>query len=332
MAGMARRITVAIAAALAVAGALAAAPMALADDVPAPPTVVTMLTGWEFDATVWLPALAAVLLWFVGVRHANRAHPGRPVAPARTAAWLGGVAVLLVALVSGIGRYDDILFSDHMVQHLLITLVAAPLLLLAGPVTLLLQASSPETRRRWILPVLHARALRVVAHPAVAWVVFAAVMWGTHFSSLYELSLENDLVHNGEHALYLASALLFWWPVVGRDPSPWRLRPAAGVLYTGLQMPQLTFLSLAIYTAPEPLYPHYATEVVAWAPNALADQRLGAAIMWVGGDMLFMAIALLLIVLWMRDEERRAVREDRRLDAALAQSAGQPSGGTGAAR
>ncbi len=199
--------------------------------------------------------------------------------------------------------------------------------------TLALQAATPDIRRRWLLPVLHSRLLRVLARPAVAWVLFAAVLWGTHFSPIYELSLENNWVHDGEHLLYLVSALLFWLPVVGRNPAPWRLSPAASVLYTGLQMPQMTFLALAIFMAPEPLYPHYADAGRTWGSTALQDQQLAGGIMWVGGDLIFIVIVLLLVIAWMRDEERRAVRADRRLDTADGRLlAGQPSGGTDAAR
>src|SRR4029079_2423674 len=104
---------------------------------------------------VWLPAIAAVLVWRFGVRRVNRAHPANPVAPKRTWSWVAGGAGLLVALDSGIATSDTTLFWIHMVQHLLLVLVVPPLLLYAGPIVLLLRASSPPTRRRWILPVLH---------------------------------------------------------------------------------------------------------------------------------------------------------------------------------
>ena len=96
--------------------------------------------------------------------------------------------------------------------------------------------------------MLHSRVLRTLSFPVVAWVLFAAVMWGSHFSPLFDLSLENPWVHRLEHTLFLAAALLFWWPVVGPDPSPWRMTPSAQASCTsGLQMPQNTFLALAIY-------------------------------------------------------------------------------------
>lgn len=297
--------------------ALILAPVALAHggDVPPAPDATSFLVGWHVDPLVWLPAIAAVLLWRAGIARVARAHPGHPVPRARSVSWGLGVAVVVIALDSGIRDYDDTLFAVHMLQHMLLTLVAPPLLLYAGPITLLLRASSAETRKRWILPLLHSRVVRVVAFPVVSWLLFAVVMWGTHFSPLFDLSLENDWVHRIEHALFLVAAFLFWWPVVGPDPSPWRMTPAVRVLYVGLQMPQNTFLALAIYMSSVPLYAHYVTTVRAWGPTPLEDQQLAGGIMWVGGDIAFLTAVVLLVLAWMRDEDRRTIGEDRRLEA-----------------
>jgi cytochrome c oxidase assembly factor CtaG len=283
--------------------------------VPPEPTLSTFLLAWSFDATVWLPVIAAVLLWRSGVNRVNRAHPGNPVPRRRTVAWLAGLAAILVALDSGVERYDTTLFSVHMVQHLLLTMIAVPLLLYAGPITLLLRASGPATRRRWILPLLHARVVRGISHPVVAWLVFAGVMWASHFSPLFNAALEDELLHRLEHALFLGSAALFWWPVVGPDPSPWRMRYPARILYVGLQMPQNTFLALAIYSATAPLYAHYQTVERDWGPSPLLDQQIAGGIMWLGGDLMFLGIVVLLVAAWFRDEDRRLVGEDRRLEA-----------------
>ena len=284
-----------------------------------PPTLASLALGWQFDITVWLPAVGAVVLWWLLVRRV-RSRGGR-VAAVRTAAWVAGVAIIVTALDSGIGLYDTTLFSVHMIQHLLLTMAAPPLLLFAGPITLLLQAATPAVRRRRILPVLHSRVLGIVANPVVAGVLFALVMWGTHISPVFEASLENVTIHEAEHAAYLASALLLWWPVIGRDPSPWRLGRAAGALYLGLQMPQMAFLSVAMLMAPAPLYAAYANTTRTWGPTPLADQQLAAGIMWVGGSLVFIGAVIVLIALWMRDEDRRGTREDRRLDAADAAQA-----------
>lgn len=296
---------------------LAAAAPALAHggEVPAEaPTAASLLLGWSFDPLTLLPALAALLLWRHAVRKVNREHPANLVPAPRTWAWVAGIAVLLLALASGIERYDTTLFSVHMVQHMLIALVAPMLLVLAGPVTLLLRASSHETRQRWILPVLHSRVLRLLSFPVVAWLLYAGVMWGSHFSPLFDAALENPWIHRLEHGLYLGAGVLFWWQAIGIDPSPSRMGPGARVLFTGLQMPQNTFLALALLMAPAALYDHYTTTGRTWGPTPLEDQQLAAGIMWVGGDILFVSAVIVLVGLWARHEERRAQREDRRLD------------------
>jgi putative copper resistance protein D len=236
----------------------------------------------------------------------------------RTVAFLGGLLAVAVALLSGIEAYDTTLFSLHMVQHLLLTLVAAPLLALGAPITTLLRAATPNVRRTIILPILHSRPMRVMSFPVVSWAVFAGVMWGTHFSPLFDASLENSLIHDVEHGLYLGAGLLFWWPAVGLDPSPWRMPHPVRAMYVFLQMPQNTFLAVTILNSGVPLYAHYATLVRTWGPAVLDDQRIAGGVMWLGGDLLFLAAMAGILVGWMAHEQRQTVVADRRVDAARA--------------
>jgi putative copper resistance protein D len=280
--------------------------------------VENLLLGWSFEPALALPLLGAALVWLALVRRVNRAHPDHPVPPVRSASFLGGLLAIAFALQSGIERYDTALFSIHMVQHLLLTMVGAPLIALGAPITLLLRAASPALRRRWILPGLHSRAARVVGHPILATVLFAGVMWGTHFSPLFDRALEDRLAHDVEHLAFLAAALLFWWPAVGLDPGAYRMSHPARILYTFLQMPQNTFLAVAISFAPGPLYPHYTTLARPWGPDPLVDQQIAGAIMWVGGDLLFLAAILALVAGWSHREERESATRERRDDAQLA--------------
>jgi putative copper resistance protein D len=202
-----------------------------------------------------------------------------------------------------------------MIQHQLLTLIAPPLLVLGAPVTLVLRAVDGPTRRRWVLPVLHSRVVRVIGHPLVGTIVFAGVMWGTHFSPLFDQALEDRFAHDLEHLAYLVAGVLFWFPAVGVDPGPYRLTHPIRILYTFLQTPQNTFLAVAITFAPAPLYSHYATLVRGWGPDALTDQQIAGAIMWVGGDLVFLGSILALVIDWSRWEERDAGAAERRADA-----------------
>ena len=288
---------------------------------PVPSSGIDVLLAWSLEAHVLLPLFATALVyrWAAGV--VRRTHPDNPVPRYRVWSWYLGLLVILIALESPIGTYDTTLFADHMVQHLLLVMVAAPLLAIGAPITLLLRVASPEWRQRVWLPILHSRLLRVVAFPVVSWSLFAAVMWASHFSSLFDAALDNDYIHLAEHALFLGSALLFWWPVVGADPSPWRLPHPARVAYLFLGMPQSSFLGLAIFSAPEPLYAHYVTLERSWGPSPLVDQQWAGGFMWAGGDAFFLVAMVLALWVWLRAEERAGRLADERLDRDEARAA-----------
>ena len=306
---------------------LAGAPAAAAhgSGVPPAPDVAAFVLGWSFDLTIWLPLAAAAAAYLWAVRQVNAAHPASPVPWDRPAFFLLGLAAIAIALQSGIERYDTTLFSVHMVQHMILIFLAAPAIVLSAPITLALRVATPGARQRWILPILHSRVVRVVGHPLVAWLLFTAVMWGTHFSPLFDAALENVWLHDLEHALYLTSSMLFWWPIVGRDPSPWRMGHPARLLFLFMQMPFNSFLGVAILFSGTVLYPHYATTGRLWGPTPLDDQQAAGAIMWGLGDAGFLLALLIATAAWMRHDEavtrRREAAEDSRAAADAATAA-----------
>jgi putative membrane protein len=242
--------------------------------------------------------------------HAERlvaARSGRRPHPWRRRSFLAGVIAILVALTGPLDAAAETSLTMHMVQHLLLTMIAAPLIVLAAPVTLALRAW-PGTGRRRILVILHSGPMRLLANPLVAWALFFGAMWITHVSGLYELALRNDSVHAAGHLTYLATALLFWMPVVGVEPTPSGLSYPARILYLFLAMPAMAFLGLVIYSARPVLYPTYAA--AEGAAKALADQRAAGALMWEGA-MIFVVPALVFVMMaWMRAEEREGKRFD----------------------
>lgn len=296
--------------------ALALAPsatLAHGDAAPAP-VLPDVLFAWSFDP------LAVTLIAVTGVAYAwaarrvSLAHPDNPHPRHRTVLFATGLVAIGVALLSPVEAYEGVLFSVHMVQHMLLQLVAAPLLLAGGPITLALRASSPSVRRR-LLAVLQSRIVHAISFPLVAWLLFAAVNWGWHFSTLYNDALENTALHYLQHASFLVAALLFWWPAIGVDPSPWRLAHPLRLFYLFLAMPQNSFLGIAIMEAPRVLYPHYATNERTWGLSPLADQELGGVIMWTIGDLAFLIGMAVVVWVWVRHEDRRTARLDRRLAA-----------------
>lgn len=279
-----------------------------------PPNAANLILGWDIEPVVALGLLAAALAWWLLLRSIDRGHPEHPVPQRQRWLFLAGLVVIAVALQSGIARYDTTLFSLHMVQHLLLTLVAPPLLALAAPITQLLRAASPASRQRFLVPILHSRIMGVIGHPVVAWLVFAGVMWGTHFSVLFDQSLEDRLIHDLEHGLFLAAGLLFWWPLVAVDPAPRRMSYPARIAYVFLQLPQGSFLAMAILFAEYPLYAHYGTLGAPYGIDALADQRLAAGIMWFVGDVIFLVATLAVLAAWMRSESKSSDAADHRID------------------
>jgi putative membrane protein len=304
--------------------ALAATPV-LGHEAGAPaPELPGVLLTLVPDPLPWVGALVAAAGYLVLSRRVNAAHPLSPVPRWRLVAWLAGIVTVLVALVSAVDVYADELLTVHMVQHLLLTMVAPPLLALGAPVTLVMRAVRPVTRRRLLLPVLHSRLVRVAASPLVAWPIFTAVMWFAHFSPIYEAALENPAIHVVEHMVFLTAGLLFWWPVVAADPIPRRMGHGARFAYLVLQMPVNAAVGLVIYWAPAVLYAHYAAGDRAWGPPPLVDQQIGGLVMWAAGDVLLLGAVVGIVGAWMQADVRRTRRADGRRAALAAMEAMTP--------
>jgi len=273
---------------------------------------------WPTDPVVLIGTSAAAVAY---VRASSRLlHADRVDARwrGRRRCFLAGLGVILVALQPPLDAFVDRSFTAHMVQHLLLTMVAAPLLVLGAPIRLALRAWPGDARRR-LSRMLASGPVRTLSRPAIGWASFFVVLWATHLSSLFDLTLRSAAVHAGEHTAYLATALLFWGPVAGVDPSPARLTHAGRILFLFLAMPAMAFLGLAISTATHVLYPHYAA--VEGIARALADQRAAGAVMW-SGTMFLLVPALGFVLLdWMRADDREAARVDAALGGASREAA-----------
>src|SRR5260370_2133837 len=163
--------------------------------------------------------VAGLYLW--GVLRVRRRHPARPWPLHRTALFFGGLAIVVIATQSGIGSYDDVLFWDHMVQHLLLLMVAPPMLVVGRPATLLLHASR-NPLHTWAKKSLRSRVVAGLTWPAFGVALYTATIVGTHLTGFMNLVMTNAAVHDGEHALYLAAGYLYFLPLMGREPIRWR--------------------------------------------------------------------------------------------------------------
>ncbi len=227
----------------------------------------------------------------------------------RMAAFFAGLGAVLAALVSPIDSLADELFSVHMVQHMLLMIVAAPLLQLGAPVRPLLLGLPRALRRRLVRPAARARSVQWAFHglrlPLVAAGLYVGGFYAWHIPRIYDAAVENAALHLLEHLWYLASSLLFWSVVI--DPVPLRatLPYAARIpflLVVGAA--QNTILGGLLAFSSRLFYLHYTGRSAAYGIGSLTDQRLGGAIMWVPGDLIFLGAASLAFFHWIASEEQ----------------------------
>jgi putative copper resistance protein D len=219
---------------------------------------------------------------YICVRTSGRAFPWRA-----GAAFALGLVVVAASLLGPMDALADASLAWHMAQHLALVTLAAPLLLLGAPVRLAM-AALPARPAAALARALNSTPVRVLTHPAFAWLQFAVVLYGTHFSPLYEAALENEAVHACEHALYMASALIFWTPLLAVAPAPHAPSHPVRILMLFLALPMSAFLGFAFYFMQHVHYAHYAAR-----PGALDDQLDAGAVMWLAGSA-----PLLLALLW----------------------------------
>jgi cytochrome c oxidase assembly factor CtaG len=259
-----------------------------------------IVTVWQFApiVTAAVVILAGLYLW--GVVRVARRHPARPWPAWRTGLFLGGLAVVVLATESGIGAYDDVLFWDHMVQHLMLIMVAPPLLIFGQPITLLMHASR-NPLHSWVKRILRSRVASFLTWPVFGVVAYAvAVIWA-HLTNFANLVQTNQLAHNAEHVLFLVVGYLFFLPILGREPIRWQLSYPVRFVILVLVMPVDTFtgLMLGYGSAGAPGVP--VGPRPAWAPLPLSDLHDGGAVMWIGGDAIMFGLMMLVYLLWSLD-------------------------------
>ena len=270
-----------------------------------------LLRAWTFDPLV-VAGIGVSLWWYL--RALGRLG-SRPWPKWRTRCFVAGLAMIVLALLSPVDVYAGYLLSVHMVQHLMLTMVAPPLLLFGAPLILILRTARPSDRDL-LVRLLRGRTVRIVSKPLLGWSLFFAILWATHLPAFYDATLRSLPLHVAEHIAYLTTALMFWRPMIGADPGPGRLSHPARLFFLFLAMPQMAFLGLAIYMSDRVLYTAYLVPSALHGSTALADQHLAGALMWASG-MLFMVPAMAAVLIdWLRAEEREAIRVDARLDRA----------------
>jgi cytochrome c oxidase assembly factor CtaG len=267
-----------------------------------PPVVAAMaLAGWAY-------ARGTRAVW-------RRAGVGRGVRRWQAGAFAGGLVALFVALISPLHALGEALFCAHMVQHLLLTLVAAPLLALGAPVVAFLWALPPAARRalarRWNRSTSWRGIGRSLTHPLTAWVVSALALWVWHLPFYYDAAVRLEAVHALEHVTFFLTALLFWWALV-EPAGVFRRARGAALVYLFAAAMQSAILGALLTLAPRPWYTAHLDTTGAWGLSPLDDQQIAGGIMWVPANLVYLGALAVVLVTWLRDSERRVSRAERR--------------------
>ena len=273
-----------------------------------------VLTQWQSAPVVTAVAVLAAGLYLWGVVRVARRHPARPWPAWRTVMFLCGLAVVVLALQSGLGTYDDVLFWDHMIQHLLLVMAAPPLLIFGQPITLLMHASR-NPLHTWVKRAVRSPVASFLTWPVFGFAAYAAAIVVAHLTGLANLTARNPAAHEAEHVAFLVIGYLFFLPIIGSEPIKWRLSYPTKLVLLFLVMPVDTFTGLVISygnrgTPGLPVGPRPG-----WAGSALSDLHAGGAVMWVGGDAIMFVLMMVVFLMWSTDT-KAASRKRGWLEAA----------------
>jgi cytochrome c oxidase assembly factor CtaG len=260
-----------------------------------------VFTQWQFAPIVTALAVVFAGLYLWGVARVARRHPARPWAAWRTGMFLGGLAVIVLATESGIGAYDDVLFWDHMVQHLMLIMAAPVLLIFGQPITLLMHASR-NPLHTWTKRVVRSKVASFLTWPAFGAVAYTVAVAGAHLTSLASDVETNPTLHDAEHAVFLIVGYLFFLPILGKEPIRWRLSYPVRFVILVLIMPVDTFTGLVLGNGGSGTPGIVAGPRPSWAPNPVSDLHAGGAVMWVGGDALMFGLMMLVFLMWSTDD------------------------------
>ena len=266
-----------------------------------PFSLAEVVSRWQFAPVVTGFVVVAAGLYLWGALRVRRRHPARPWPLYRTALFIGGLAVVVIATQSGIGSYDDVLFYDHMVQHLLLLMVAPPLLVVGQPATLLLHASR-NPLHTWAKKALRSRVLAAITWPPFGVALYVGVIVGTHLTGFMNLVEANGTVHDGEHVLYLAAGYLYFLPLIGREPIRWRVSYPTRIFLLFIAMPVDAFTGLVLGSEGSNPFPALAKQRPGWAPSPISDVHIGGAVMWVGGAGIMFALVMAVFFAWSREK------------------------------
>jgi len=278
-----------------------------------PFTAVRLLTAWTFEPVLLAVIVVVGALYLYGV-HRLRAR-GDKWSRGRTFAFVGlGLGSAVIATQSALGTYDTVLISVHMAQHMILSMLTPLAMALGAPVTLALR-TLPKKPRGWLLSVLHSRFAKVLCFPLVGFTLFVLSPWALYFSGWYDATLRSTGLHDLLHVHFIVVGSLFFWPLLGLDPVPGRVIYPFRLMLTFLTLPFHAFLGITIMSANRLIAEDWYTSFGrSWPPSPLRDQYIAGGLLWGSGDIVGLIFFGVLFVQWVRQSQREAKREDRRLD------------------
>ncbi|MEV6104528.1 cytochrome c oxidase assembly protein [Streptomyces sp. NPDC051940] len=280
----------------------------------------TLPRGLEFSAEPFflIGSLLALALYGWGVVRLRRRGDSWPVG--RTVAFAAGIATIVLMMCTGLNDYGMVMFSVHMVQHMVISMLAPILLLLGGPVTLLLRAlptgarGSKSSPRALLVRLLHSRYLSVITHVGFTLPLFIASLYALYFTPLFDTLMETQAGHLFMMCHFLAVGLVFFWPIMGVDPGPHRPSHVMRMLLLFAGMPFHAFFGIALMMASEPMVETYAHPPASLGIDALGDQQAAGGIAWAFSEIPTVLVLVALLFQWYTSEQRQARRADRAAD------------------
>lgn len=279
----------------------------------------TLGRGLQFSADPFflIGCVLAVVLYGYAVLRLRRRGDGWPVS--RIAFFVVGVLTIALVMCTRLNDYGMVMFSVHMVQHMVISMLSPILLLLGAPVTLALRALPVAARgtkgpRELLLMLLHSRYMKIVTHPAFTIPLFIASLYALYFTPLFDFLMGSTAGHLAMMVHFLAVGLFFFWPIMGVDPGPHRPGYVMRMLELFAGMPFHAFFGIALMMASEPMVKVYENPPASLGIDALSDQNAAGGIAWAFSEIPSVLVLVALVFQWYRSEQRTAKRSDRAAD------------------
>jgi cytochrome c oxidase assembly factor CtaG len=261
------------------------------------------LTQWNWEPSILIGTVLITGLYLYAIGPLRKRYfPEEPVKTGQTVSFLLGIFFMFLSLVSPLDELgDSYLFSAHMVQHLVLTMIGPPLLVIGTPGWFI----KPLVRNK-----IAFRIAKALTYPAVAFVLYNVDFWLWHAPPLYNATLENQNIHILEHLTFIVFGILNWWPMFSQSKDLPRLSIGGQVLYLFLSGMPSVLLGAGLTFSP-PLYAPYIAAPRVWGISAATDQQLGGLIMWVPVSISYIVVMSVLFIRWMQQQEAKQLAEER---------------------